>query len=140
MSPMPNWRQFSFVLVILLGVVCLLPAFAMHERDHRFTIYGTVRDGTRFPGVGLANQAVIVRDVKTKKELQRGLTDADGKFSIVLHVHNSDVGKQVVLESAGVAKQLELKFEPDDLTTERRAQVDIVVFSQLPSGAATQIK
>lgn len=140
MSPMPNWRPFSFVLVILLGVVCLLPAFAMHERDHRFTIYGTVRDGTRFPGVRLANQTVIVRDVKTKKELQRGLTDADGKFSIVLHVHNSDVGKQVVLESAGVAKQLELKFEPDDLTTERQAQVDIVVFRQLPSGAATQIK
>ena len=140
MSPMQNWRQISFVLVILLGVVCLLPAFAMHERDHRFTLYGTVRDGSRFPGVRLPNQTVVVRDAQTNKELQRGLTDADGKFSIVLHVHNSDVGKRVVLESAGVSKQLALQFEPNDVTTERRAQVDIVVFTRSAPNAATQIK
>jgi hypothetical protein len=118
----------------------LLPAFATHERDHRFTVSGTVRDGTRFPGVRLPNQTVVVRDVKTKKELQRGLTDADGKFSIVLHVHNSDVGKLVLLESGGVAKQLELTFEPDDIATERQAQVDIVVFTRSTPGAATQSK
>ena len=120
------------ILLVFTGLLCAmfqLPAFATHELDHRFTIHGTVRDGTRFPGVRLPNQTVVVRDAKTNRELQRGLTDADGKFSLLLHVHNSDVGKRVVLQCGGVSQLLELQFEPGDLSTERQVQIDLVVFS-----------
>ena len=135
MSPSKNRRQILLILTSLLCAVFLVPAFATHERDHRFTIYGTVRDGSRFPGVRLPHQTVVVRDAITNKELQRGLTDADGKFSLVLHVHSSDVGKRVLLQSSGVSKQLTLQFEPGDIATERQAQIDIVVFiHSTPSG------
>ncbi len=140
MSLSKNGRQILLLLTSLLCAVFLVPAFATHERDHRFTIYGTVRDGSRFPGVRLPNKTVVVRDARTNKELQRGLTDVDGKFSLVLHVHNSDVGKLVLLQSSGVSKQLELQFEPRNIAVERRAQIDIVVFTQSTPNRVIQTK
>ena len=122
--------RILLALSSLMLVLYVLPAHATHENDHRFTVFGTVRDGATFPGRPLPNKEVVVKDVATQQIMQRGTTDTEGKYSLVLHVHNGDVGKIVLLQSAGIAKQLALQFDPSDLTTERRAQVDIVVFPQ----------
>lgn len=120
--------QILLALISLLFIAYVLPGHATHERDHRFTISGTVRNGASFPGAPLANEEVVAQDAKTKKIMQRGVTDMEGKYSMVLHVHNADVGKLVLLQSAGITKQLVLEFEPSDVSTERRAQIDFVVF------------
>lgn len=121
-------RYTLFVIIILLLPAAVLPVYATHENDHRFTIYGTVRDGSTFPGVPLPNKEVVVQDAKTGQIMQRGVTDEAGKYSLVLHVHNSDVGKVVQIQVAGISKQQVLQFDPGDATTVRRARVDLIVF------------
>lgn len=122
-------RRCTLLAVISLMLAIYVPSgHATHETDHRFTIYGTVRDGTTFPGVPLPNKEVVVQDATTKQTMQRGVTDGEGKYTLVLHVHNGDVGKVVRVQSAGIAKQLTLQFDPKDVTTERRTQVDLIVF------------
>jgi hypothetical protein len=104
-------------------------ALATHEVEHRFTVYGTVRDGTSFPGKLLVGKEVVIRDVKTKQILQQGMTNQEGHFTLILHVHNEDHGKSITIQTRGSAKTLELQFDPNDITTERQIRVDLVVFS-----------
>ncbi len=62
---------------------------------------------------------MVVRPGKTGHILQRGMTNEQGQYALVLHTHNADHGKLIIIQSQGVEKTLELKFDPDDRTTER---------------------
>ncbi len=101
---------------------------ATHEVDHRFTIFGTVRNGNAFPGAPMAHERVLVRDATTGRILLQGVTNEQGQFSLTLHVHNDDLGRVLSVQAAGSEQQLTLTFDPDDTKTERRRRVDIVVF------------
>jgi hypothetical protein len=103
------------------------PVLATHEVDHRVTVHGTVRDGRSFPGTLLPGKEVVIRHGKTGQVLERGVTNQQGQFSIVLHVHNEDQGMLITIHSEGVEKTLELQFDPEDRTTERQTRVDLVV-------------
>jgi hypothetical protein len=105
----------------------MVPVLATHEIDHRFTIHGTVRDGRSFPGTLLAGKEVVIRDSKTGQVLQQGTTNQQGQFSLLLHIHNEDRGMLITIQSEGAEKTLGLQFDPADNTTERQAQVDLVV-------------
>ena len=120
--------QTQVAIIGLMLVIFVLPVCATHENDHRFTIYGTLRDGSTFPGIPLPDQEVVVQDAKTKQIMQHGVTDGEGKYSLLLHVHNGDVGKVFQIQAAGISKQLALQFDPSNTTTERRALVDLIVF------------
>jgi hypothetical protein len=109
---------------------CNAPVLATHEIDHRFTVHGTVRDGRSFPGTLLAGRAVVIRDSKTGQVLQQGVTNQQGQFSLVLHIHNEDRGMLISIQSEGVEKTLELQFDPADNTTERQVRVDLVIRPQ----------
>ena len=106
------------------------PVLATHETDHRFTVHGTVRDGRSFPGTLLAGKDVVIRDSKTGQVLQQGVTNQQGQFSFLLHIHNEDRGMLITIESEGVEKTLEIQFNPEDSTTERQAHVDLIVRSK----------
>jgi hypothetical protein len=129
----PPLQRLGFVLVghIFLVWSILLPsALATHEIDHRFTVHGTVRDGRTFPGTPLTGKEVLIRDSKTGEILQRGVTDQRGRFSIVLHLHNEDRGRRLTVQSEGSEKAFELQFDPENRSTERQAQIDLIVQSQ----------
>lgn len=119
------WRTLLITLYLLVS--CTSAALGTHLVDHRFIVYGTVRDGRSFPGTPLSDKEVVVRFTKTGKVLQRGRTDIQGKFSLVLHVHNEDVGKEIIVQSQGLEKSLPLQFDPNDATTERRARVELIL-------------
>ena len=106
----------------------LFQAEATHLVDHRFTVQGTVRDGTSFPGKLLTGQQVVVRFADSQQLLSSGVTNEHGEYRLILHVHNDDLGKIIVIESQGSQERLTLKFDPNDATNERRARVDLVVF------------
>jgi hypothetical protein len=108
----------------------IVPVLATHEIDHRFTVHGTVRDGRSFPGALLAGKEVVIRDGKTGQVLKQGVTNQQGQFSLVLHIHNEDRGMLVTIQIEGVEKTLELQFDSADSTTERQARVDLVVRPQ----------
>jgi hypothetical protein len=118
---------FSIVLVFMWWSSFAPAALATHEVDHRFTVHGTVRDGRSFPGTLLAEKAVIIRDKKTGEILQQGITNQQGQFTLVLHVHNEDKGRSLAVQSEGVEKTLELQFNPDDRATERQTHIDLIV-------------
>jgi hypothetical protein len=121
-------RSVFSVLFILLWWSSFMPAaLATHEVDHRFTVHGTVRDGRSFPGKLLAEKAVIIRDKKTGQILQQGMTNQQGQFTLVLHVHNEDKGRSLAVQSEGVEKTLELQFDPDNRATERQTHIDLII-------------
>ncbi len=119
------WRSTLFTFC-LLGLV-IAPVLATHLVDHRFTVRGSVRNGASFPGTPLAGKEVVVRLRESGKELQRGMTDAKGQFSLVLHVHSEDAGKHIIIRSQGVEKSVALQFDPNDTTKERQARVDLII-------------
>ncbi|RMF93717.1 MAG: hypothetical protein D6736_01285 [Nitrospinota bacterium] len=118
----------TLLVCSLLWIGTVSAVLATHEADHRFTIYGSVRDGSSFPGKPLAGREIEVRDGESGQLLQRGRTDQQGRYSLLLHVHNADLGRVVTVQTPGAQKRLELRFNPVDRTTERREQVDLVVF------------
>jgi hypothetical protein len=121
-------RSVFSVLFILLSWGSFAPAvLATHEVDHRFTVHGTVRDGRSFPGKLLAEKAVIIRDQKTGQILQQGMTNQQGQFTLVLHVHNEDKGRSLAVQSEGVEKILELQFDPENRATERQTHIDLII-------------
>jgi len=126
-----DWARSLRLSVLSVCLVCwssgLPVVLATHEVDHRFTVSGTVRDGRAFPGTPLTGKEVLVRESQNGQVLQQGVTDQRGQFTLVLHVHNEDLGKLIIVQSQGVEKTLELQFDPNDSTTERRAHVDLVV-------------
>ena len=107
--------------------MCIPAALATHEVDHRFTVRGTVRDGRAFPGTLLAGKEVVIRDSKTGQILQQGVTNQQGQFTLVLHVHNEDRGQSLTIQSEGIEKTLQLQFNPDDRTTERQLYIDLII-------------
>jgi hypothetical protein len=121
-------RSVFSVLFILLWWSSFMPvALATHEVDHRFTVHGTVRDGRSFPGKLLAEKAVVIRDKKTGQILQQGMTNQQGQFTLLLHVHNEDKGRSLAVQSEGVEKTLELQFDPDNRATERQTHIDLII-------------
>jgi hypothetical protein len=119
--------MFPIILLIVWWNSFAPSVLATHEVDHRFTVHGTVRDGRSFPGTLLVGKEVVIRDSKTGQILQQGLTNQQGQFIIVLHVHNEDRGRSLTIQSEGIAKTFELQFDPDDRATERQMHLDLVV-------------
>jgi hypothetical protein len=120
-------ERFVFSVLLVWWSSFAPAVLATHEIDHRFTVHGTVRDGRAFPGKLLAEKAVVIRDNKTGQILQQGVTNQQGQFTLILHVHNEDKGRALVVQSEGVEKTLELQFNPDDRTTERQIHIDLIV-------------
>lgn len=127
MLPCSSRARHGFLVTFCLFTLVAFPVFATHLVDHRFTVYGSVRDGTSFPGTPLAGKQVVVRFRESGQELQRGMTDAKGQFSLLLHVHNEDAGKQIIVRSEGVEKSVALQFDPNDTTKERRIRVELII-------------
>ena len=104
----------------ILFIVSSSPAFATHENDHRFTVYGTVHDDR---GHAVADIKVIVVDPR----LDEGMTvftDRNGEFEALLHLHNADRGDEIIVTALDQRKTVRAEFDPNDKVTVRKARVD----------------
>jgi len=106
-------------LAVCLFLLSSNPVQAEHTPEHRFTISGYVYDaaGKSVPG------AVVIKDASGGV---LGSTEAGGSgyYSIQLHLHDSDAGKKLLIETEAGKKELIAKFNPNDKTTERLAEVN----------------
>jgi hypothetical protein len=102
------------------GLVVPLSAWATHEVDHRFTVSGSVRtaDGTPKPDV-----KVVVAHPRSKLS-ETALTDRNGRYSVVLHLHDPDAGDPITISAGEETKTTKADFDPKDHRTPRAAQVD----------------
>lgn len=121
--------QSSSGLAALVGLLLFSPGWvwAEHTPEHRFTISGYVYDDVGKPLAG----AVVIRD---RGGQILGTTDVGfrGYYEVHLHLHNSDLGEKLVIHSPAGKKELIVRFDPNDTTTERGAEVN---FGTIPSGS-----
>lgn len=109
----------SLWIVFCLFIFFPHPSQAEHTPEHRFTISGYVYDDAGKPVPG----AVVIKDT-TGGVLGSTEAGGSGYYSIQIHLHDSDAGKKLLIESEAGKKELVAKFNPNDKTTERLAEVN----------------
>jgi len=95
-------------------------AQAMHEVNHRLTIYGTVKDTKGQP---VADARVIISATRLG-EGATAFTDRTGYYESTLHIHDTDLGEPIDVTTGDDTKRIAAQFNPQDTTTERRMEVD----------------
>jgi hypothetical protein len=95
---------------------------AEHTVDHRYTIEGYVRIADRTPR---PHEVVAVAD---RPDARLGVTSTgtNGWYRIQLHIHNSDLGRLLHVETNHVTRQIRVTFDPQDMTSQRRHRVDFL--------------
>lgn len=121
-------RSFSG-LAALVGLLLFSPSWvwAEHTPEHRFTISGYVYDDAGKPLTG----AVVARDA-AGTILATTDTGGSGYYAIRLHLHDSNLGDRLFVQSAAGKKELIVHFDPRDKTTERGAEVNFGKVPQSP--------
>lgn len=114
-----QWAGFSPALLWFL-VLFAPPAFATHEVDHRFIVHGTVRDGQGRP----VPDAKVIVVASRLNEGMTAFTDRNGRYEALLHLHNSDLGDEIIVTAMDQRKSIRVEFDPNDLSTPRGAEVD----------------
>ena len=104
----------------LLAVVFPAVVSATHEADHRFTVEGFVCGAD---GKGVPNTDVLVKDTKISYG-QIVKTDGDGYYKAPFHLHNDNLGDPILVEARGEQQHQKVTFDPKDLETERKIQVN----------------
>ena len=93
---------------------------AMHAADHRFNIEGYVCGPDGKP---LADVTVTAKDTRVDVRAS-GITDSNGYYKAVLHLHNDNRGDPVVVMANDQEKKTVAVFDTKDLETDRGATVN----------------
>ncbi len=102
-------------LIVNIGFLSLSDlALATHEIDHRYSVIGYVLDEKQMP---LSDTDVSI--LMNNQVLGFSKTDADGFYSIRLHLHDSDRGKKLRIKTAASVADIRVTLTPDDRTTKR---------------------
>lgn len=95
-------------------------AWADHEIDHRYNIRGYVLEANQ--GIaGLTVQAFL-----EGKLLETGKTDANGYYSLHLHLHDADHRRVLKLRADSQEAELRVTFKVGDATTARIHEANFV--------------
>jgi hypothetical protein len=103
-----------------VGVFFPLPAAAMHEVDHRFTVAGHVcgADGRPVPDL-----QVIAKDQRASIG-GSAYTDSSGFYKVTLHLHSENRGDPIVVTARDQEQRVTAQFDAKDVKTERKVTVN----------------
>ena len=113
-----GWSQRFLFLLILFAVPSI--SMATHEVDHRYVIWGQVLDSQ---GAAVANTEVRITGFGGAP-IGKGVTDANGNYSILLHVHNANNGMKFWVSANGSTREGQVDFVVSDMQTARKHQID----------------
>jgi|GEM_PF-2081985 len=111
-----GWAGYVAALVLSLSAQS---ALGMHENDHRFTVFGYLRDAQ---GTPLSGRPVTVSHIGGEKK--ETMTASNGYYEVVLHLHSENRGDEIDVVAADETKRTSADFNPDDRVTPRNAEVD----------------
>ena len=74
-------------------------------------------------GKASSNVDVLVKDTKISYG-QVVKTDGDGYYKATFHLHNDNLGDPLLVEARGEQQDLKVDFDPKDLESERKIQVN----------------
>ena len=116
------WLAAS-VWCVGFGVVIPSEVTATHEADHRFAVEGYVCGAD---GKAVAGTDVLVKDTKISYG-QVVKTDSYGYYKATFHLHNENLGDPILVEARGEQRDHKVEFDPKDLESERKIQVNFGV-------------
>lgn len=118
---MRNSKRLVYVILTFIILIAWADHLnATHEVDHRYTVFGSVRDESGRP---VPDTRVIVTDTKIG-EGSTTFSRKDGSYEVTLHLHNQSLGDEIVISARGEEKRIMASFDPSDKFTERRRKVD----------------
>lgn len=101
-------------------IVSPVNLYATHEADHRYTVEGFVCSADGKPS---ANTEVLVKDTRISYG-QTVTTDEGGYYKAAFHLHNDNLGDPLLVEVKGEQQHHKIQFDPKDLESERKIQVN----------------
>ena len=120
MSPRSSHWLF---IVTLLVVFVTLPSYAVHVADHRYTVWGLVESSASSPIPGVK----VTVSVDGGAISGEALTDGDGVYRILLHLHNEDLGKLFSVTARNSTDSGEIKFDPNNNRAERIHEFNLTI-------------
>lgn len=106
------------LLLLTLGLLALAGfAAATHEPDHRYHVQGNIADSFGMPGMFVRVDVVDITDPLVPASA--GSAGFGGDYSVLLHLHNANVGDQVRVTVTGQSAVITAEFDPTDGTTPR---------------------
>lgn len=108
----------------MLAVALLLyavTAAAEHEADHRYDVRGYVLDSQENPRSG-----VPVTILMGDRTVGSGRTDSKGYYSVRLHLHDSDIGRSLVVRAGNAQADIRMQAERGDQATPRLHHLNFV--------------
>ena len=126
--------KVSFRRVMLTVVLVSMPVGfvnSLHEVDHRYDVTGYILDAQKRP----IAEVPVVGHVDGKR-MGSGRSDSNGKFRFRMHLHDSDVGRELRLATPDYQGTVQVTLTPGDSSTERIHHVNFIdgrlVEGQLP--------
>ncbi len=92
---------------------------ATHEADHRYLISGYVRDD-----LGASIEGARVDLEHKGGEKKKVTTNGSGYYEILFHLHNDNLGDEIVVRVGDVEKRIKISFDLDDAVSARGDTVD----------------
>ncbi len=119
------WKQ-KHILIEIFIIALLLLLFATtvaaeHEADHRYDVRGYVLDAKKNPRSGVP--VTILMDDKT---IGSGRTDSKGYYSVRLHLHDSDIGRSLIVRAGNAQADIRMQAKHGDQATARLHHVNFV--------------
>jgi hypothetical protein len=111
----------AIVVSIIAGCLFFTSVQADHEPDHRYNIRGYVLDGSQ---QGIDN--VTVQAFAEGKLLGSSETNADGYYSMHLHLHNADYHRILKLRAGSQEAELRVTFDRGDNSSARIHEANFV--------------
>jgi hypothetical protein len=111
----------SAALAVLLAVLPITSVMSLHELDHRYDVMGYILDADRqaIPGV------VVVAHLGNKT-MGSGRSDSDGFYRFRLHLHDSDLGRELRLKASEFQGSVRVSLTPGDSSTQRLHHVNFI--------------
>jgi len=132
--PMVLSPSKSAVLAVLLTVLPIRPVLSLHELDHRYDVMGYILSADRQPIAG-----VTVAGRMDGKRMGSGRSDSNGHYRFRMHLHDSDVGRELRVKTPEHQGAVRISLTPGDASTERIHHVNFVggklVEGELPGRA-----
>jgi hypothetical protein len=111
----------SLILFIISGSLFFNNVWADHEPDHRYNIRGYVLNAKQQGINNLTVQAFVEGE-----SLGTSKTDANGYYSMHLHLHNSDYHRTLKLRAGSHEAELQVTFDVEDDTSARIHEANFV--------------
>lgn len=114
-------KLMEMVIIAVFLLIFATTAAAEHEADHRYDVRGHVLDAQKKPLSG-----VPVTILMGEQTIGSGRTDSKGYYSVRLHLHDTDIGRALLVRAGDAQAEIRMQAKRGDQTTARVHHMNFV--------------